>query len=178
MKLWILLHLSLGAIAFGAAEEFLWISDVHAEARSYAHSCSYYSNTETDLRLIFNSAPVEYGTRISLVFGWEGVDTSTGRHFQWSEKTEKEMTAVDAMTWQVELNQVIARRSSPITITGLNFVFKIQEPGKSPRTQGGQKPTDTYLVRLAPLDEVSCVRPEEGLPVYRELVVQIDRNLN
>ncbi|NBX82349.1 hypothetical protein EBQ90_04575 [bacterium] len=178
MKLWILLQLSLGTLAFGAAEEFLWISDVHAEARSYAHSCSYYSNTETDLRLIFKSTPVEYGTRISVVFGWEGEDASTGRHFKWSEKNEKEMTARDSMTWQVDLNQVIARRSSPITFTGLNFVFKIQEPGKSPRYQGGQNPGDTYSARLAPLDEVSCVRPDEGLPVYRELVVQIDRTRN
>lgn len=178
MKLWILLQLSLGVVAGAAEADFIWISDVHAEARSYAHSCSYYSNTEADIRLLFKSAPLEYGTRVSLVFGWEGEDASTGRRFQWYEKTEKEMTAVSAMTWQVDLNQVIARRASPITITGLNFVFKIQEPGKSPRIQGGETPKDTYLARLAPLDEVSCVRPDEGLPVYRELVVQIDRTPN
>lgn len=156
-------------------EETLFITNVKVEGRTFSHSCQYYSNTETELKVTFSPGPIDYGTRIFIEFGWEGVDSTPSGLFNWAEKTEKEMEVLENGFWFANVNQIIAERSSPVRIKAMNFVFRIQEPGKKPKYVGGVLENDTFVTRVIPTEESGCVNPGSTLPDFQELVVQIER---
>lgn len=156
--------------------ETLLIENVKVKARTVIHSCSYFSNAETDLAVVFKSGPVDYGTRVFLEFGWGGKDGSTGKDFEWANRSELELTPGSFTTWTGDLTQVIAERSSPHRILDLNFVFRVEEPGKAPRLVGGPQKGDTFVAHLPTVEDSSCVRPGDELPMLEDLVVQIVRN--
>jgi len=155
--------------------ETLFITNTEVSGRLVTHSCSYYSNTEAHLKILFKSLPVDYGTRVFLEYGWERKDLSNGQTAFWEKKTELEMSKKDASSWTVELRETVAERSSSYIFTGLQFIFRIEEPGKEPRYEAGPEAQDTYLAHLPPLETASCVGPNRPNPVFEPLVVQIVR---
>ncbi|NBX76299.1 MAG: hypothetical protein EBQ92_07075 [Proteobacteria bacterium] len=157
-------------------EETLFIDNVTMNGRTIVHSCSNFSNAETELEVEFLSGPVDYGTRVFIEFGWGGSDQSTGKTFEWAQKNELELERKTPMTWKGNLTQTIAQRSSPVRILDLNFVFRVQEPGKPARYVGGVKSGNTFVAHLPKVEDSTCVNPGDAYPDFSELVVQIERN--
>ena len=160
---------------FAHEEESLFITHVQVEGRSFSHSCSYYSNTETELTIFFRPDPTDYGTRVFLEYGWAGEDLASHQPFEWSERSESELEPMERGLWTLRLNKVISERSSPIRTKSLNFIFRIEQPGKKPYTVGGVEKTDSYIVSVIPTESASCVNAGSPLPSFQELVVQINR---
>lgn len=162
--------------SLGSENETLFITNVKAEGRSYTHSCGSYSNTESDVRLLFRPEPLDYGTRIFVEYGWAGFDASNQQAFSWRNRSEIEMELIERGLWYHDFNQVIAERSSPIRIHNLNFVFRIEEPGKPPRYEGGPEKGDTYIAQLIKTEDAPCVSATNHPPENRELLIQIERS--
>ncbi|NBT58301.1 hypothetical protein EBT16_05910, partial [bacterium] len=99
--------------------ETFFIDNVKVEGRTLIHSCSYFSNAETELTVTFKSGPVDYGTRVFLEFGWGGTNGRTGENFEWENRAELELKAGSFTQWTGNLTQVIAERSSPQTLQDL-----------------------------------------------------------
>jgi hypothetical protein len=172
----------LGILLFAATNfliasenETLFVENVKAEGRTYTHSCGYYSNSEAEARILFRPDPVDYGTRIFIEYGWAGVDASNQQSFSWKNRAEKEMELMERGLWYHDFNQVIAERSSPVIISGLNFAFRIEEPGKAPRYLGGPEKGVSYIAHLIKPENAPCVSAEKSLPEPQNLIVQIER---
>ncbi len=163
------------SVAMPLLEETLFITNTEVSGRLLTHSCSYYTNTEANLRILFKSLPVDYGTRVFLEYGWEKKDLTNGQIAPWEKKAEKEMSKKDASSWTVDLTETVAERSSSFVLTGLQFVFRIEEPGKQPRYQAGPMPRDTYIASLPALETASCVGPNRPNPMFEIWTVQIVR---
>jgi len=157
-------------------EETLFIDNVKMNGRTLVHSCSNFSNAETELEVVFKSGPVDYGTRVFVEYGWAGADQSTGETFVWAQKNELELERGPFMTWKGTLSQTIAERSSPVRILDLNFVFRVQEPGKITRYVGGTQEGDTFVAHLPKVEDSTCVKPGDAAPDFSELIVQIVKN--
>lgn len=171
--LWVLMAAPLFAGTF--PEETFSIDNVKVNGRTFIHSCSYYSNAESELELEFKSGPVDYGTRVFVEFGWGGSDEHTKETFEWKHKSELELASRPFTTWTGKLSQTIAERSSSTRILDLNFVFRIQEPGKAPRYVGGPKRGDTFVAHLLKVEDSPCVSAGQAFPDFSELVVQVVR---
>lgn len=157
-------------------EETAFIENVLLKGRTLIHSCSYFSNAETELKVEFKSGPVDQGTKVFVEFGWEGSDQTTGKHFTWLDKRELELEQGPFTSWSGSFARTIAERSSPITISDVNFVFRIEEPGKTLHYVGGTKSGDTYVGHLPKVEDSACVKAGEELPPFSELIVQIVQN--
>ena len=168
--------ISASLLAGNYPEETLFIENLKMNGRTIIHSCSNFSNAETELEFEFRSGPVDYGTRVFVEFGWTGSDQSTGNNFAWAQRNEMELERKNSMTWKGNLNQTIAERSSPVRILDLNFVFRIQEPGKAARYVGGTQSGDTFVAHLPKVEDSACVNPGDNYPSLSELIVQIVRN--
>ncbi|MFM8269258.1 MAG: hypothetical protein ACKN9V_03635 [Pseudomonadota bacterium] len=160
----------------GLPEETFFIENISLLGRTLIHSCSYFSNAETEIEIKFKSGPVEYGTRVFVEFGWAGSDQSTGKRFSWNQKSELELESAPFTTWTGKLTQTIAERTSPLRIVDLNFVFRIEEPGKAPRYVGSPKNGDVFVARLPKVEDSTCVSPGSELPTFSELIVQVVRD--
>jgi hypothetical protein len=168
--------ISASLLAGNYPEETLFIENLKMNGRTIVHSCSNFSNAETELEFEFKSGPVDYGTRVFVEFGWGGSDQSNGNIFEWAQKNELELERKRSMTWKGNLTQTIAQRSSPVRILDLNFVFRIQEPGKAARYVGGTQSGDTFVAHLPKVEDSACVNPGDDYPSLSELIVQIVRN--
>ena len=168
--------ISASLFAGNIPEETLFIDNVQLNGRTIIHSCSNFSNAETELELSFRSGPVDYGTRVFVEFGWAGSDQSSGKNFEWAQRSELELERENSMTWKGTLTQTIAQRSSPQRILALNFVFRIQDPGKSARYVGGPQAGDTFVAHLPKVEDSSCVNPGDEAPSFSDLIIPIDRN--
>lgn len=156
--------------------ETLFIDQVRVEGRAYTHSCGYYSNSEAELMIEFRPYSLPQYARVFIDFGWMGEDRSTGESFTWKEKNSAELEKNSFNRWQVSLSQITAERSSPLFLTGLHFVFRVQVPGSDPQIFGGVEEGDEYFVRLPRLENTPCVSSKTTLPDFEEWIVQIDRN--
>jgi len=156
--------------------ETLFIDQVRVEGRAYTHSCRYYSNSEAELMIEFRPYSLPQYARVFIDFGWMGEDKSTGESFTWKEKNSLELEKNSFNRWQVSVRKITAERSSPLFLTGLHFVFRVQVPGSDPQIYGGVEEGDEYFVRLPRAETYPCVSPETELPDFEEWVVQIDRN--
>jgi len=158
-------------------EDPFHMDDVTLNGRTLIHSCSNYSNAETEIDVLFKSGMVSRGTRVFVEFGWGGSDESTGTSFSWTQKSELELVRTPfTLTWRGKLTQTIAESSSPLKIMDLNFVFRIQEPGKAPRYVGGPNNGDVFVAHLPKVEDSACVNPGSELPKFSELVVQVVRD--
>lgn len=174
-RFFIISLLILSQFGIASEDETLFINQVKAEGRSYTHSCGSYSNTESDVRLLFQPGSLDYGTRIFVEYGWAGMDASNQKAFAWNNRSEAEMELIEQGLWYHDFNQIIAERSSPIRIYSLNFIFRIEEPGKSPRYEGGPGKGDSYITHLIKTEDAPCVNSTNNLPEPRELLIQIER---
>jgi hypothetical protein len=89
---------------FCAGISFAHAGEIDLRARSFHHSCSYYTNTVSQLKLTYQNQELPWGVKVFVVYGFEGRDLSgpSPIDFQWKNTSEKEIFASDAFQWQWE----------------------------------------------------------------------------
>ncbi len=141
--------------------------------RSYTNSCSYYSNTSGDYRVVFQSVKLPWGTKVSLIYGWKGYNAlgaGNNQNFDWAYQSEMPMRATAGWTWQADLTSVgLHSRSSNQFLTGLQFVLKLEVPGQAIRYVKGSSTPQAYLMAPALLYGSPCVDASHPLPEFRQV---------
>lgn len=176
MTLLISLFLSLGALVNAEPAEFISVDNVVVEGRAFTHSCGYFSNIESNLSIRFRKDNVEPNTRVFLLYGWGGVENIHNTSFVWRETKEVEMNLLERHVWHFDLTQILSERSSPIFIKDLNFVIRINEPGKTPYYEAIPGNGIAYVAHILDSAEApACIAPGATRPEFEPLVVQIVR---
>lgn len=107
-------------------------SSTEVWVRAYHTRCSSYDSTLADFDVTFHDSTLPWGTKVKLVSGLAGNEVSSQgfRDFHWDSSVEQEMHALSAHTWQARRSVTLANRSNPKHYSALEYVLKIEEPGK------------------------------------------------
>lgn len=172
MRLVIGLAMGLVAVSSHGAE-------VEVYARHFTHSCGYYSSTYGESDVTFRDRNLGWGTKVTLVHGWEGyVHTGGGpysvrREFTWRDQGESVMESVAPFTWRTRIGRTTHTRSSAQFIEGFDFVFKVEAEGRTYYVNGGNSSRDYYRANLTdPPHHKPCVRGDER-PDLRHVGVSV-----
>jgi len=145
--------------------------------RSYTNSCGYFSNVMGDYRVQFQSVKLQWGSKVTLIYGWKGYNvlgSNNNQNFNWAFRNEVEMKATSGYTWEVPLNNVnLHSRSSNQFLTGLQFVLKVEMPGSSVRYIKGNSEGMSYFQAPAQLFANPCVDAEHALPEFTQVPFHI-----
>lgn len=138
--------------------------------RSYTNSCGYYSNTMGDYKVRFQSVRLPWGSKVTLIYGWKGYKTEgngINQNFNWAYRTETEMNAVAGWTWETTVKDVVLHsRSHNQFLTGIQFVLKLEVPGRDVRYVKGTTHAPSYFQAPAQLYGNPCVDATRPLPEF------------
>jgi len=137
---------------------------VEAQARAYTYSCGYYSNKTADVLITLTATPdqltptaADAQPMLSLQYGWNTTYAYTGRQqlgLDGVHGGELAMAEVSTGVWQVNVNSIVAARSSPLYFNQLEFtVFGLKNPQK-------------YLVQVDIEKSLPCISGPESFPAY------------
>lgn len=150
----------------------LWGFDLKVLGRNYTFSCSHYTSVQGDVVLSFTDNSLPWGTTVSFVTGWEGREGFPESRFEWRDREEHLATAKAPYTWQLKLSKVLHQRSHASLKDTLNFVVKIQTPGRPDTYLNGGSPWGFFKTRLIENTPGQCVTGLEGLPELSSLAVE------
>ena len=135
------LSLLLSSLSF-AGEQL----DLEVYGRTYLSNCGSVTAEAGDFQIVVKNhgnTPTPWGTRMTLLYGWKGYSANfTGgadAQFDWAYNGEMEMPAIASYTWRANLTRVLHERTSTQALTHLQFVVRIDAPGRSEERRVGKE---------------------------------------
>jgi len=140
-------------------------ADIQVWGRQFTNSCSYYTLTWGDYDLTFRDTTLPWGTKVTAVVAFAGNRMVNGvpQLFSWDRSRYISMEAASAFTWRARKSEELHSRSHDTTFTRLQFIFKVEAPGRAAYFVNGGSSWGHYEVDLT-RTTIPCVTSGGELP--------------
>lgn len=143
---------------------------VSLQARGYTSSCAYYSQTSADFEVRYRDETLPWGTKVSVVFGFGGINQYERSRFDWMDRFEQPAEAMAPYTWSAVFSKVLHHRSSPQVLEGIQLVLKVSYPsGREDYVRGNGSLMGFYEANLPFVGQSPCLDSSEKKPVFIQL---------
>ncbi len=149
-------------------------ADIQVWGRQFTNSCSYYTLTWGDYDLTFRDTSLPWGTKVTAVVAFAGYKTSNGQKygFSWDRDRSIPMQAVSAHTWRARKSETLHSRGHDFNFTALQFIFKVESPGRAAYFVNGGSSWGHFEVDLT-AGTNPCVTGGGDIPQMRRLPIRV-----